>query len=183
MKKITVLLCTIVMTLPAAAAQLYRWVDDKGNVEWRDTPPPSTAKKVEQRNLSVSTIPTGGLPYSVQQAVKNFPVTLWITNCGDACNRARAHLARRGVPYAEKNARSDVEGFKKATGGSMEVPLLIVGSHSLKGYLESDWDATLDLAGYPRTPSIGYKAPPPAPEPKPAATPDTPPAPAQSTPQ
>ncbi len=23
------------------AAQLYRWVDGKGNVEWRDTPPPA----------------------------------------------------------------------------------------------------------------------------------------------
>src|SRR5262245_21978437 len=26
------------------AAQLYRWVDEKGNVEYRDTPPPKDAK-------------------------------------------------------------------------------------------------------------------------------------------
>ena len=172
MKRIFVVFCTFALAaLPATAAQLYRWVDDKGNVEWRDTPPPPTAKKVEQRNLGVSTIPTSGLPYSVQQAAKNFPVTLWITDCGDACDKARAHLVRRGVPYTEKNARSDVEGFKKATGGSLEVPLLMVGTHRLKGYLESEWDSTLDLAGYPRTPPIGYKAPPRAPEPKPAPPP------------
>ena len=141
---------------PAGAAQLYRWVDDKGNVEWRDTPPPPSAKSVEQRNVSGNTIQTSTLPYSVQQAVKNFPVTLWVFDCGDPCIRARAHLARRGVPHTERNAQKDLEELKKLIGGT-EVPLLLVGSKQLKGYLENDWDAALDSAGYPRTPLPGMK--------------------------
>jgi glutaredoxin len=140
-----------VFAAPLSAAQLYRWVDEKGNVEWRDTPPPSTARKVEQRNLSVSPSQPSELPYSVQQAVKDFPVTLWLTDCGDTCDKARAHLNRRGVPYSEKNAQSEIDAFKKASGGGMEIPLLFVGSNRLKGYLESDWDAALDAAGYPKT--------------------------------
>jgi hypothetical protein len=46
------------------SAQLYRWVDDKGNVEWRDTPPPSSApaKKIEQRRMGGGTVPTAQLP-------------------------------------------------------------------------------------------------------------------------
>jgi glutaredoxin len=132
------------------AAQLYRWVDDKGNVEWRDTPPPPTAKKFEQRSVGGGTAATSELPYSVQQAVKNFPVTLWTTDCGDACTKARAHLARRGVPYTEKDPRNDFDNFKKLT-GSGEVPVLFVGSNRLNGYLESDWDSALDTAGYPKT--------------------------------
>ena len=133
------------------AAQLYRWVDDKGNVEWRDTPPPTTAKKVEQRTISVSTIPTSDLPYSLQLAVKNFPVTLWATDCGQLCDRARAHLKRRGVPYADRNPQSDFDGFKKASNGGGEVPLLLVGTTRLKGYHEGEWDSALDIAGYPKT--------------------------------
>jgi hypothetical protein len=66
------------------------------------------------------------------------------------------------VPYTEKNAQSDLAAFKTASGGGMEVPLLVVGSSPLKGYLESAWDAALDNAGYPRSPSVGYKPPPPA---------------------
>jgi glutaredoxin len=154
----------------AGAAQLYRWVDEKGNVEWRDTPPPPSAKKVEQRKLGVSTIQTSELPYSVQQAIKNHPVTLWITDCGDVCTRARAHLNRRGVPHTERNAQAEIEAFKKVTGGGLEVPLLVVGSRQVKGYLEGDWDAALDAAGYPKTPVAGFKPPPPAPAPKDAAT-------------
>ncbi|HXF68142.1 MAG TPA: glutaredoxin domain-containing protein [Burkholderiales bacterium] len=138
------------------AAQLYRWVDEKGNVEWRDTPPPAGAKKVEQRRVGASSIETSTLPYSVQQAARNFPVTLWNTNCGAPCEQARAHLARRGVPYTEKDPQADLEAFKKMTGG-IEVPVLYVGSNRIKGYLESEWDAALDVAGYPRTPIAAAK--------------------------
>ena len=84
----------LALAFPAGAAQLYRWVDEKGNVEWRDTPPPANAKSVERRNMSGNTIETSVLPYSVQQAVKKHPVTLWVFDCGAPCTQARAHLAR-----------------------------------------------------------------------------------------
>ena len=148
------------------AAQLYRWVDDKGNVEYRDTPPPTSAKKIEQPKITGGAVPAAELPYSVQQAVKNFPVTLWVTDCGDSCTNARAHLARRGVPHTELDPRSDFDKFKKVTGGS-EVPVIFIGSTRLKGYLESDLDAALDTAGYPKTALVKPQAKPAA---KPAAT-------------
>ena len=177
MKRAMVLVCAAsILSGAVFAAQLYRWVDEKGNVEWRYTPPPASAKKIEQRRVNVGTTDTASLPYSVQQAVKNFPVTLWIYNCGAPCDQARAHLARRGVPYTEKDPQADVEAFKKLT-GSAEIPVLYVGSTRLKGYLDSDWDAALDAAGYPRTAiaTAGKPAPKPAaaPEPKPAAQPAT----------
>lgn len=180
MKRIVMLgMLLLATTATLFAAQLYRWVDEKGNVEWRDTPPPPTAKKIEQRNVRVNTIQTSELPYSVQQAVKNFPVTLWLTDCGDPCDKARAHLNRRGVPYTERDGQSEVEAFKKASGGGMEVPLLVVGRNQIKGYLESDWDAALDAAGYPKTGVAPLKPQPKQPKaaaasPKPPATTDLP---------
>ena len=140
----------------AGAAQLYRWVDEKGRVEYRDTPPPSTAKNVERRDMPGNTIETSTLPYSVQLAVKNNPVTLWSYNCGDPCAKGRAHLVKRGVPFTERNPQKEPEAMKKATGG-YEVPVLFVGSKQLKGYLDSAWDAALDAAGYPKTAPPGMK--------------------------
>lgn len=151
----------------AHAAQLYRWVDDKGNVEWRDTPPPSTAKKVEQRQIRDNVISTSEMPYSVQIAAKNFPVTLWTTDCGDVCNQARSHLNKRGIPYTEKNPQSDLEGFKKIAGGT-EVPFLEIGNNKLKGYQQTIWDGALDDAGYPKTALVTIKPPPKPPAAKPA---------------
>jgi hypothetical protein len=177
MKTISYVLAGLLLSSAFAvdAAQLYRWVDEKGNVEWRDTPPPANAKKVEQRSVGGGTTQTPQLPYTVQQAMKSFPITLWISSCGDGCDKARAHLARRGIPYTPKDPATEFESFKKQTGGS-EVPVIFIGSTRLRGYNESDWDNALDTAGYPRSPSPGYKPPPtPAAPTKPAAVP--PPAP------
>lgn len=148
-----------ILVAPVGAAQLYRWVDEKGNVEWRDTPPPPSARKVERREVGDGRASASELPYSLQQAVKNFPITLWITNCGEACDKARAHLTRRGVPHTEKDPQTNFEAFKKETGGS-EVPVLFVGSNRLKGYRESDWDAALDFASYPKTALVAVKPTP-----------------------
>ena len=160
---------TLALTGAAAAAQLYRWVDEKGRVEWRDTPPPAEAKNVEQRKMGGSnTIETSSRPYSVQQAVKKHPVTLWVFDCGEPCTTARAHLARRRVPHPERHASQESDALKKLT-GSLEVPVLVVGSQTIKGYLDTDWDLALDHAGYPRTPMPGMKG-----EAQPAPKPPTP---------
>jgi hypothetical protein len=150
------------------AAQLYRWVDEKGNVEYRDTPPPKGAKNVEERRVNTSTIQTSTPSYSAQQAARNFPVTLWAYDCGDPCKSARAHLARRGVPYTEKDPQADLKAFEKLTGGT-GAPVLYVGSTRLTGYLASEWDKALDVAGYPQTAAPGSVKPPATPAPKPPA--------------
>lgn len=185
MTRIVLLLAAVLAATPALSAQLYRWVDDKGRVEWRDTPPPATAKKVEKRSVSGSVIETSTRPYSVQQAVRNYPVTLYVNNCGEACDKARAHLTRRGVPFTQKNPQDDIDGYKKLTNGGMEVPMLFVGQERLRGYLESSWNSVLDTAGYQSGPAPGYTAPPPPaataaakPAPKPVAAPESTDAPA-----
>ena len=158
MKNITIAaLALAIAASSAGAAQLYRWVDEKGNVEWRDTPPPANAKKVEQRNVGSNTIETSNMPYSVQQAMKNYPVTLWTFDCGDPCTKASSHLTKRGIPHTVRYSNKEPEALKKLTGGT-EVPVLVVGSQVQKGYLDTTWDSLLDSAGYPKTPPPGMKA-------------------------
>ena len=140
-----------------SGAQLYRWVDEKGRVEWRDTPPPADAKSVEQRKVIANTIDSS-TPYALQLAIRKYPVTLWTSECGEPCAQATAHLARRGVPYTARDAQKEADALQKATGGR-EVPVLFVGAQQLKGYLESAWDAALDEAGDPQAPLRGLKSP------------------------
>ena len=101
-------------------------------------------------NVGGNTIETSSMPYALQQAVKKNPLTLWTFPDCAPCNDARMHLARRQLPYTERNAQKDAESLKKLT-GSNEAPVLVVGTKPIKGYLASDWDAALDEAGYPRT--------------------------------
>lgn len=157
----------VAMALPAPAA-MYKWVDAQGRVQYSDTPPPPGVK-VEEQKITRNIIGTAGSPFAVQDAARRNPVTLWMHDCGDLCNRARDYLASRGIPHAVRNPsrQDEQEAWKKASAGENAVPLLIVGtSRPLKGFNESEWSAAFDAAGYPRgAPALKPQAIPPATDP------------------
>jgi hypothetical protein len=148
----------------ATAANMYRWVDSHGNVHYTDTPPPPTAKKVEQKNLGGNYIEADDLPYASRLAAQKFPATLYATDCGAPCNNARELLKKRGVPYTLRNpAQEDAaDALRKLLGGTLEVPVLVVGNAApLRGYEAGAWNSALDAAGYPS--SVPQRNPPKSP--------------------
>lgn len=182
MKTLFISLLSILLLLGASAqAEMYRWVDKAGKVHYGDRlPPPSEAKKVEEKKFGGNLIQGGNLPYATQQAAKNFPVTLYTGDCGEFCTKAKAYLAKRGIPYSERQPGknpADTELFKKISTENL-IPVLQVGSTNLKGYEESTWAAALDQAGYPNTNPFPAGQQPKPTEPSKAETP----APAANTP-
>jgi glutaredoxin len=175
MKNWSWLLISISLLISASAhAQLYRWVGPDGKVTYSDTPPPSSAKQVEKKDV-ISGPSTSNLPYELAQAVKNNPVTLYTTAKCAPCEDARTMLKARGIPYSEKtvNAYEEVAKLKQIAGDS-QLPFLTVGSKKQKGFESNAWDALLTEAGYPQSNKLpaGYSNPAPesaAPKPKVAA--------------
>jgi len=159
----------------ACAGELYKWVDKDGKVHYTDQPPGQDVKAQERRKFGdkPGTVP---LSYSLQVAMKNFPVTLYNADCADACPKAAALLKQRGVPFTDKSARDPVfaEELKALTGGKLLVPVLKVGKQVLTGFEEGAWNTTLDAAGYPSAGTAAARAPTTtakAPQPKPVAKP------------
>ena len=170
-------LLAVMAAVQAAAQQsVYRWVDKNGNVHFSDTPPLEDAKITEKRMGGGAGDETQ-LPYATQMAMKRNPVTLFSSkNCGDLCASGRDLLASRGIPYSERSPEAspaDAEALKKLI-GALEVPVLVVGETTLKGYNDAMWNAALDSAGYPKTLLPGQRAPTPPPPPTPAAPPAAP---------
>jgi hypothetical protein len=173
-----------VAALPVHAAT-YKWMDAQGRVQYSDTPPPPNARNAEERKMVPNTIQTSRAPFAVQEAAKRNPVTLWLSECGELCTKARDYLARRGIPHALRNPSraSEQVAWKQASGGENAMPLLLIGSsQKLKGFDEAQWSAALDAAGYPRAaPALKPQAipnveadviiKPPAETPPPAASP------------
>jgi glutaredoxin len=154
--KLAVFFCLFCMfaVYSAQSASLYRWVDTEGKVHYTEQPPPpSAARKVEEKTLGTPPADDGQLPYASRLAAKNFPVTLYISDCGEACTQAREHLTKRGIPFNEKNAStSEVQAELKKLIGGLTVPVLAVGTATrLKGYEAGAWNTALDEAGYPRS--------------------------------
>ena len=172
------LLAVMMSSALPAQAETYKWVDADGTVHYSDQPPPPGARKIERVQLGDKPGDVA-MPYVLQQAVKNFPVTIFVYDCGDGCNRARELLAKRGVPHTSKDPMAPEvrEELKKVTGGQEVAPVLQVGHWILVGFEEARWNTALDAAGYPKTALVPVTpvqtkpapaAPPPAPEQAPA---------------
>lgn len=182
----------VIAALPAVsgAQSVYRWVDANGRVQYSDQPPPADAKNVQQKNVGGNSIQNNELSLAAADAQKKNPVTLYVSECGEACDAARNYLNKRGVPHTVIDPTRSLElnnKFKADTGGGSIVPVLKVGEKRLTGWSESGWASALDTAGYPKT--GGYSKPKPVEDraglldttkavPKPSATPARPTAPA-----
>jgi len=140
------------LLLPVLAqAQMYRWVDDNGKVHYSDRAPLSGAKNVQKQSISVGQSSSASLPYALQQAVRNSPVTLYTSeDCRETCAQARELLNQRGVPYSEVTVadEADLAQLKKLSGDSV-VPVMTVGREVYKGFESGAYKAALDSAGYP----------------------------------
>lgn len=136
---------------PAAAQNAYRWVDEKGVVQYSDQPPPQAIKKFEERKVQ----PNRGnaqLPFLTRKAAAAFPVTLFIgKDCSKHCDDARALLSRRGVPFSESrlDSAADAAAFTARFGSEPLLPSLTVGKDLETGFAAAAWEALLDRAGYP----------------------------------
>lgn len=167
-RRIPVHIICVAAALAAAAAHaqstVYRWVDKDGKVQFTDSPPPADARSVTQKRMGGGGEDAGQVPFATQIAARRHPVTLYVSDdCGDFCDQGRALLAKRGIPFSEKNAQknaADAAALKEAI-GALEVPVLMVGTNAVKGYGEASWQAALDQAGYARTRLPGQPDPRP----------------------
>lgn len=181
MKAFALIVALMLAIGPATAGKLYKWVDKDGNLHYTDQPPPPEAKTAEQKKFgdSGSDAP---VPYALQQAAKNFPVTLYgADKCGDPCSKAAALLGQRGIPFTQKDARDPAvaEELKGLNGGKLEVPVMKLGSQVVRGYEENTWNTALDAAGYPKWAARTQATT----APKPAQSPGKPGAPAEAAAQ
>lgn len=153
----------LMLCAASASAQLYKWVGPDGKVTYSDTPPPSSAKQVETKNVTTSVVNAADFPYELAEAVKTGPVTLYTTRSCIPCDDGRRLLNERGIPFYEKtvNSNEDIAQLRKA-GGKGQLPLLTVGRTKEEGFAAGVWNNVLTAAGYPESSKLpkSYRNPP-----------------------
>ena len=98
----------VLAAIPAVsdAQSVYRWVDANGRVQYSDQPPPSDAKNVQQKNVGGNSIQNNELSVAAADAQKKNPVTIYVSECGEACDAARNYLNKRGILTCDRSSRS-----------------------------------------------------------------------------
>ena len=169
----------LLLAAAAAQAQTYRWVDEKGRVQFGDSPPASAKGTKPAAGAPSPAAPTAAttasaapaeqpVPFEVQRLLKDFPVTLYTAPiCKQPCEGVRALLNQRGIPFNEVQVWTEdtLNQLKTASRGD-NVPALTVGRSAVTGFDTPRINALLDSAGYPAAGSVPARsqAAPPPPE-------------------
>lgn len=134
-----------------AQAQQYRWVDRNGATQFGDVPP-AGARNVQKIAAPTSKPEAPAVPFELARLQKDFPVTLYTSpNCKEGCDQSRLALNRRGIAFKEVQVFDpDTNDELKRVSGGLDVPTLLVGRSTQRGFEQGAFDALLDSAGYPR---------------------------------
>lgn len=135
-----------------AGAEVYQWVDEKGVVTFKDTPPPpsKTRKKVKTykdgdfdpappappASASSKRRAAGALPPAAAKTQRfGGTVELYVTDWCGYCKQAVAYLKEKGIPYVAYNIERDSAARRRHEElGGRGVPLIVVGSNRMSGF-------------------------------------------------
>lgn len=150
---LSLLLLALAATAGPVLAQ-YKVVGPDGRITYTDRPvaPPIGGQVLPMRAAATAAAAARApLPLELRAVSERFPVTLYSSADCPPCDSGRVLLQQRGIPFTERLVASDddVSALQRLTTGRT-VPALTVGAQVLRGFLEVDWQGTLDLAGYPR---------------------------------
>ena len=135
----------------AAFAEVYRWVDKEGKVQYSDVPPPDA--KVQTRKLTDNSIDVDKVPYEMRELIKNTPLVFYSSpDFKEASDAGRDLLKRRKLPFTERSVKTadDAKEIGKQLGKVPMVPALSVGKQVIEGFNNTSWNNALDAAGYPK---------------------------------
>jgi glutaredoxin len=126
------LLAAIMAAISAAQAQVYKWKDADGRVQFSDRPPANAAvEEVKIRSFAgaaeVSVSDTNAAPAARVMMLS----AAW---CG-VCKTARAYLQRNGIPFDEFDVEKTDAGrneYRRLNGRG--VPILLIGRQRMDGF-------------------------------------------------
>ena len=144
----------LLFVFSSAEAEIYKWVDDKGVVTFKDTPPPAskTRKKVKTYSDSDFDRSPRQQPTKTEDAkqVQAAPapsrassprVELYVTDWCGYCKKALGYLDSKGVQYVTYDIEKDDAAKQRYRElGGNGVPFIVIGSNKISGFSKQALD-------------------------------------------
>ncbi len=150
-KALHILICCLIVHLSSAYAEVYKWVDDQGNIHYSDKKPEN--ETIEQIKLKVhvpdlthmsdraDNVATVKASDSAKPYKKQYKVTMYSASWCGYCKKARAYFQENKIRYVEydieKNSRA--KNRYQQLGGT-GVPLLVAKRNKMQGFSAPEFE-------------------------------------------
>ena len=147
-------LIILLLSCSLAGAEMYQWMDEKGVVTFKDTPPPPAKKRKKVKVYTDGDFAPAPPPQPTPAkrsakgaaAAESQPspprkerftgtVEMYVTSWCGYCKRAEKYLQSKGIPYVAYDIEKDSAARQRHRElGGNGVPLIIIGSNKMSGF-------------------------------------------------
>ena len=143
----TLFALTLLFPIASNSAELYKWVDDSGNVHYGDNPPEKAdLRQITGAITSFETVEVEAFKFdsslvtsSNKSGTKS--VIMYSTSWCGYCKKARKHFISKNIPFKEydieKSEKAAIE-YKKLNGRG--VPVILIGKKRMNGFSAGSFD-------------------------------------------
>lgn len=119
--------------MPSTMAEIYKWVDADGNIQFSDTAPRGRA--AEEVKLEINSITIPRVSINPNSTATSRRVVIYTTDWCGYCKKAKKFMRKNKIAFTEydieKSARAKRE-YQRLNGRG--VPLIVVGDKTLSGF-------------------------------------------------
>ena len=118
-------------------AEVYKWVDENGNVHFSDTQP----VEGESQEIDLKINSYESVNYQQSKSNVGNQVIMYSTEWCSYCRKARKYFAARNIAYKEYDIEKDsraMREYKKI--GGRGVPVILVGDKRMNGFTQRGFD-------------------------------------------
>lgn len=141
----------LVFFCQTASADFYKWIDEKGQTQITDYPPPpdkaSKVIEIQKTQSEAPVISEKDGEAAKMKAKKQTDVIIYTKNDCKDCEKALEFLKSKNVPFTEYNMDKDENAAakRKEVDSDDDVPFAIINRNHVHGFSESVYDRVLKM--------------------------------------
>jgi glutaredoxin len=157
----------LILSIGTAAAEIYKWVDDRGVIHFSDSGPQDISESTDEEEVSSADPayqdntpsrtdnPAEGLPPNFfdildesseeAAATEEATVEIYVTSWCGYCNAAKNFFRSRGIEFTVYDIEKDRDAARRMMAMTTQraVPFVVINGHGIQGYSEQAYELAL----------------------------------------
>lgn len=149
MKKLHLLIACLalffLLASPAGSGQLFKWIDDQGNVHYGDSPPENAKlKRITGKVSSYTSVSVEEFVYdpgNITKPKRSKGVVMYSTSWCGYCKKAALHFRKKNIPFTEHDIEKSEQAareYRQLNGRG--VPIILIGDQRMNGFNATAFD-------------------------------------------
>jgi len=136
-KVFLILVLSFVFSIGQSSAEIYKWVDANGKVQFSDQKPESI--EAEELSFRINTYTNVTFDTSIFNVGQK--VVMYSTDWCGYCKKARKYFKRNNISFTDYDIEKDKQAKKEYDKmGARGVPVILVGKKRMNGFSEKGFE-------------------------------------------